>query len=98
MNTHLRHACFATLVAGIILAPVFGLKLVRAGAINIIQPEWGTLFTGMAIVFVSQLLRPLFARALSERRRQCKLPVIADTRRRDAMGARILVALAAPVF
>src|SRR5690625_704422 len=98
MNTHLRHACFATLVAGIILAPVFGLKLVRAGAINIIQPEWGTLFTGMAIVFVSQLLRPLFARALSKRRRQFKLPVISDTGRRNIIGALILIALVWPFF
>src|SRR5690625_3090296 len=98
MNTHLRHACFATLVAGIILAPVFGLKLERAGAISIIQPEWGTLFSGMAIVFISQLLRPVFKRFFAKRRRQFKLPVISNTGRRNIIGILILFALVWPFF
>ena len=98
MIAHLRHACFATLVAGIILAPVFGLKLERAGAISIIQPEWGTLFSGMAIVFISQLLRPVFKRFFAKRRRQFKLPVISNTGRRNIIGILILFALVWPFF
>jgi len=60
-STHLRHAFVATVLAAIVLLPVFTLHLQRAGVRTVIAPEWRTLLWGCLAVFVVQLLRPLIA-------------------------------------
>lgn len=59
MTQNLKNAIIATLVAGILLTPIFGLGLVRQGVSMAIVPDWSIVLIGMAIVFVVQLLKPL---------------------------------------
>ena len=62
-STHLRRALVATVLAAIVVLPIFTLHLERAGARTTIVPEWSTLAWGCLAVFLVQLLRPLlFAR------------------------------------
>ena len=59
MTQNLKNAVIATLVAGILLTPIFGLGLVRQGISMAIVPDWSIVLIGMAIVFVVQLVKPL---------------------------------------
>ncbi|MGE4328985.1 high-affinity branched-chain amino acid ABC transporter permease LivM [Diaphorobacter sp.] len=60
-SSHLKNALIATVLAAIVVLPIFTLHLERAGTRTIIVPEWSTLLWGCLAVFVVQLLRPLVA-------------------------------------
>lgn len=53
----LKNALIATLLAAVVVLPIFTLHLERAGVRTIIVPEWRTLLWGCLAVFVVQLLR-----------------------------------------
>ncbi|MCI2808787.1 high-affinity branched-chain amino acid ABC transporter permease LivM [Eoetvoesiella caeni] len=55
----LKNALVAAILAGIIIAPIYGVQIVRAGAGTALQPDWPMILGGMALVFLFQLFRPL---------------------------------------
>ena len=62
MLAQLPRALIAAVFAFVILAPIFGLKLVRQGMHSTLQPHWNIVLWGCAAVFVVQLLHPWLAR------------------------------------
>jgi len=56
-----KNAFFATLLAAIVLLPIFTLHLERAGVRTHIVMQWQPLAWGCLAVFIVQLLRPLLA-------------------------------------
>ncbi|WP_394059784.1 high-affinity branched-chain amino acid ABC transporter permease LivM [Alcaligenes sp. WGS1538] len=58
MANRFSNAFIAAILAGIIVAPVFGLQIVRAGMNTHIETDWNMTLLGMGIVFVAQLIRP----------------------------------------
>ncbi len=54
MIKQIRPAFFAALLAGIIIAPIFGFQILRVGMDTTLQPDWPIILWGMAIVFVFQ--------------------------------------------
>ncbi|XOT94208.1 high-affinity branched-chain amino acid ABC transporter permease LivM [Alcaligenes pakistanensis] len=58
MMNRFSNAFVAAVLAGIIVAPVFGLQIVRAGMSTHLESDWKIILIGMALVFVVQLIRP----------------------------------------
>ncbi len=58
MMNRFSNAFVAAILAGIIVAPVFGLQIVRAGMSTHLESDWKIILIGMALVFVVQLIRP----------------------------------------
>ena len=58
MANRFSNAFIAAILAGIIVAPVFGLQIVRAGMNTHIETDWNMILLVMGIVFVAQLIRP----------------------------------------
>ncbi|NYT36788.1 high-affinity branched-chain amino acid ABC transporter permease LivM [Allopusillimonas soli] len=99
MTSHLKHAFIAAIMAGIIIAPIFGLQIARAGAQTYLKPEWQIVLLGMAIVFVFQAaLRPMLARLLKRRKTVKALPALPDSVRRGLIVVLIAIAVIWPVF
>lgn len=99
MANSLKNAMIAAIMAGIIIAPIFGLQILRQGADTYLQPDWNMIFGGMAIVFVGHLVRPLFKRMVAKRRGPLfTLPALSDRGRRNAVFLLIMIALAWPFF
>jgi len=61
-----KNAFFATLLAAIVLLPIFTLHLERAGVRTNIVTQWQPLAWGCLAVFIVQLLRPLLATQWAE--------------------------------
>lgn len=63
---NLGHALMATVLTAIVVTPIFGLHLERAGVRTHIVPQWHMVGWACLIVFVVQLLHPwIFGRATS---------------------------------
>ncbi|GAA4003011.1 high-affinity branched-chain amino acid ABC transporter permease LivM [Comamonas faecalis] len=56
-----KGALIATVLAAIVVLPIFTLHLQRAGVRTIIVPEWRTLVFGCLAVFAVQMLRPFLS-------------------------------------
>ncbi len=67
----IRHALMATVLTALVVIPIFGLHLERAGVRTIIQPQWSFVLWACALVFVAQLLRPWLARTGRRFNRVC---------------------------
>ncbi|MER1968210.1 high-affinity branched-chain amino acid ABC transporter permease LivM [Castellaniella sp. GW247-6E4] len=98
MFQNLKNAVIAAIMAGVIIAPVFGLQILRRGQETYLQPEWDYILGGMAIIFVIQLLRPLFIRRKSGDAPRWRLPAISDKGRQRAVLVLVLFALVWPFF
>ncbi|TEA72292.1 high-affinity branched-chain amino acid ABC transporter permease LivM [Allopusillimonas ginsengisoli] len=99
MVKNFKNAFFAAIMAGIIIAPIFGVNIVRAGMQSTLQPEWRTLFSGMGIVFVFQwLIRPALAKFFGRKITRRALPVMSETVRRGLIVLMIAIALIWPMF
>ncbi|MCK9514909.1 MAG: high-affinity branched-chain amino acid ABC transporter permease LivM [Ottowia sp.] len=61
-------ALISALLTVVLMLPVFGLHLQRAGAITIVVPHWQPVFWAALLVFVVQMLRPQIARLQLGRR------------------------------
>ncbi len=63
MANRIFHACIAALLAGVIIAPIFGLQILRVGIKTELQPDWQMIAIGMGLVFVVQMIKPILHRA-----------------------------------
>lgn len=99
MGKNFSAALIAALMAGVIIAPIFGLQIVRQGMQTHLKPEWTMVFVGMGIVFVVQFLRPwLKKRFAGEVKKLPSLPVLSDRARGRFILFLVLVALVWPFF
>ncbi len=98
MGINIKNAFFAAVLAGVIIAPIFGLQIVRSGMQTHLEPEWDMIWSGMAIVFVFQMLRPPLARLFKRKGKKRELPVLTDRMRRVIIYIMIAVALIWPFF
>ncbi|MEI2414603.1 high-affinity branched-chain amino acid ABC transporter permease LivM [Orrella sp. JC864] len=65
MANTVKNAFIAAVLTGVLVAPIFGLQLLRVGAMTELQPRWDMIGLACAVVFVFQLVRPWLARGLS---------------------------------
>src|SRR5690554_661627 len=98
MGSVIKNAFFAAIMAGIIIAPVFGFQIVRAGMSSTIEPEWNVILIGMAVVFLFQLVRPTIGRYLFGRSKSVTLPTLSDSVRRGLIFVLVAIALVWPFF
>src|SRR5690606_25381769 len=100
MGRSFTNAVIAALMAGIIIAPVFGFKLVREGAQTVIEADWGIMALGMGIVFMFHLVRPQLAKLFGKKGggRSWSMPVLSEPARRGTIFLLIALALLWPFF
>ncbi|NYT77401.1 high-affinity branched-chain amino acid ABC transporter permease LivM [Alcaligenaceae bacterium] len=99
MGSHIKNALFAAVMAGVIIAPIFGVQIVRVGMETALETEWGYVLWGMAIVFVFQLLvRPALGRLLGGTKTRRQLPAMSEPVRRGLIFLLIAIALIWPFF
>jgi branched-chain amino acid transport system permease protein len=99
MGKNFSAALIAALMAGVIIAPIFGLQIVRQGMQTHLKPEWTMVFVGMGIVFVVQFLRPwLKKRFAGKVKKLPSLPVLSDKARGRFILFLVFVALVWPFF
>src|SRR5690606_14925172 len=99
MVSHIKNALIAAVMAGVIIAPVYGLQIVRSGMQTHLEPEWDMVLMGMAIVFVFQaFVRPAFVKVMGRGERKFSMPVLNDTSRRAMIFLLIAIALISPFF
>ncbi|SHH82821.1 high-affinity branched-chain amino acid ABC transporter permease LivM [Pollutimonas bauzanensis] len=99
MGNNVKNALIAAFMAGVIIAPVFGLQIVRQGMQTHLEPEWDVIAAGVAIVFVFQLLvRPFFARLFAKKAVKRALPVLSDSARRGMILLLVAIAVIFPFF
>jgi len=98
LGKQIRQAGFAAILAGVLIAPIFGLQILRLGMQTEIQTNWAAILIGMALVFVFQLLRPGLARALKGRSQLIHLPPLSAAFKRAALLVLIACAIVWPFF
>lgn len=99
MMQNLKNSLIAALMAGVIIAPVYGLQILRRGQETYLQPEWEMIIGGMLLVFAVQMLRPLLKmRKAGSGTSRFSLPVITDKTRHTAILVLVLFALVWPFF
>jgi len=102
MGKHLKSALFAAVIAGVLIAPVFGFQILRTGLDISIRTDWTMIFAGMGIVFVFQCLRPMLfpvlGRALAGRIKSVRVPPLSATLKRATTLALVAAAAIWPFF
>lgn len=98
MANQIRPAFFAALLAGIIIAPIFGFQILRVGMDTTLQPDWPTIFWGMGIVFVFQLIRPQLLGMMAKRQQMISLPTVKPKARQGLILLLVAIALVWPFF
>ena len=100
MKSSLTNAVIAAIMAGIIIAPVFGLQITRQGAQTVLEPNWFIVGAGMALVFLGQLLKPAVTALFKKRSSGVtrSMPVVSDSARRGLIFLLIAIALVWPFF
>lgn len=93
-----RHAFIASVLTALVVLPIFGLHLERAGIRTIIVPQWDMVLWACAIVFVGQMLRPWVMRLVPPRRRGFELPSLSARHRNVLMFAVLMLAVTWPFF
>ena len=94
---NLRDALIATVMTAVVVTPIFGLHLERAGTRTIINPDWTSVAWACALVFIVQLLKPLIAARLPK----VSLPKLPQTRpshRNGLILAALMIAVSWPFF
>ena len=95
---NLGHALMATVLTAIVVTPIFGLHLERAGARTHIVPRWDMVGWACLIVFVVQLLHPwIFGRA-TRRLPRLALPALSARQNTVLLTLVLLVAVTWPFF
>ena len=97
LRARLGPAIFAALLTVVVVTPIFGLRLERAGTRTVLVPQWHYVIWGCAIVFVWQLLRPAVATATRGIRLPA-LPALSDRLRPLALLAVLAIAFIWPFF
>ncbi|WP_269902025.1 high-affinity branched-chain amino acid ABC transporter permease LivM [Paenalcaligenes faecalis] len=98
MAKQIQHAIFAAIIAGVIIAPIFGFQILRVGMQTTLKPDWPMIFWGMGIVFVFQLIRPKVLALLSKRQQTISLPTFNSKTRQGLMLLLVAAALVWPFF
>src|SRR3546814_11937393 len=98
LKSNLSNALIAALMAGVIVAPIFGLQIVTKGMHTHLKPEWNMIIAGMVIVFVFQLMRPWIKSRMGRRVALPSLPSLTDAGRHKAIIFLILISLVWPFF
>ncbi len=101
MNQNLKNAAIASLLAGVIIAPVYGLQILRKGQETYLQPDWKMILGGMLAVFVIQLANAWLRQRRAGRTAapsRFRIPAITDTFRHRAILVLVLFALVWPFF
>ena len=94
---NLAHALTATVLTAIVVTPIFGLHLERAGVRTVIAQNWGNVAWACLLVFIAQMLRPLIAGS-GVRLPWPKLPAIPARQRGVWIAAALLLAVIWPFF
>src|SRR5260370_540568 len=94
---NLRDALIATVMTAVVVTPIFGLHLERAGTRTIINPDWTVVAWACALVFLVQLLRPLIA-AKMPKVSLPSLPHARPSHRNGLILAALLIAVSWPFF
>jgi branched-chain amino acid transport system permease protein len=95
---NLGHALMATVLTAIVVTPIFGLHLERAGVRTHIVPRWDMVGWACLIVFVVQLLHPwIFGRA-TRRLPRLALPALSARQNTVLLTLVLLVAVTWPFF
>jgi branched-chain amino acid transport system permease protein len=97
-KSNLSNALIASVMAGVLIAPVFGLRIVTHGMQADLQPQWHMIIIGMAIVFAAQLMRPAIRSSVGSRMRMPSLPTITESVRHKGIVLLVLIALVWPFF
>jgi len=94
---NLAHALTATVLTAVVVTPIFGLHLERAGVRTVIAQNWGNVAWACLLVFIVQMLRPMVTgRGL--RLPWPKLPAIPARQRGVWITAALLLAVIWPFF
>ncbi|MFC4298583.1 MAG: high-affinity branched-chain amino acid ABC transporter permease LivM [Castellaniella sp.] len=101
MNQYLKNAAIASLLAGVIIAPVYGLQILRRGQETYLQPDWKMILGGMLAVFVFHILNAVWRQHRAGKvaaPSRFRIPAITDTFRHRAILVLVLFALVWPFF
>src|SRR3546814_16944713 len=93
LKSNLSNALIADLMAGVIVAPIFGLQIVTKGMHTHLKTEWNMIIAGMVIVFVFQLMRPWIKSRMGRRVALPSLPFLTDAGRHQASIFLILISM-----
>ncbi|MDS1141592.1 high-affinity branched-chain amino acid ABC transporter permease LivM [Pusillimonas sp. SM2304] len=96
MGNNIKNALIAAFMAGVIIAPIFGLQIVRSGMQTHLEPDWTMILSGMAIVFVFQVIRPAFRKVFKTSGKKRALPVLSEPARRGLIFLLVAIALVWP--
>lgn len=97
MRQTLRHALIATVLTALVVLPIFGLHLERAGIRTVIAAQWNMVLWACAIVFTGQMLRPWLAR-LVPRGPSFAIPTLSSRQRTSLMTVVLMLAVSWPFF
>ena len=97
MRQTFRHALIATVLTALVVLPIFGLHLERAGIRTVIVPQWNMVLWACAIVFAGQMLRPWLVR-LVPHGPSFELPVLSSRQRTSLMTVVLMLAVSWPFF
>lgn len=100
MSRTLSHAIVASILAGIIVAPIFGFQIIRVGATTQLQPDWPMIFIGMGLVFIVQLFKPYLVRVFKRtaHTRPLAMPSLSAPVRKVLLFVLLALALIWPFF
>ncbi len=98
MAKQIQNAFFAAILAGVIIAPIFGFQILRVGAETTLKSDWPMIYWGMALVFVFQLARPNLLKLLARRNLTVRLPMLSNKTRQGGLVLIIALALVWPFF
>ncbi|MGE8319399.1 MAG: DUF3382 domain-containing protein, partial [Comamonas sp.] len=94
MKTRIKDSIIAAILAGLVVLPIFGLQLQRRGGRNFLEPHWNYVIGAIVIVFLFQLVKPLFASRL----KQGWLPALPQVQPGGQRALMLLVLLAAVIW
>ncbi|TAL76537.1 MAG: high-affinity branched-chain amino acid ABC transporter permease LivM [Burkholderiaceae bacterium] len=99
---HLKRASIAAVLAAIIIAPIYGLQIVRVNVQTQIKPDWFMIVGGALVVFIFQLTRPFINRMLggwaTHCTASCSRLALPHAIRRHSIWIIVLAAVALPFF
>ncbi|WP_417277105.1 high-affinity branched-chain amino acid ABC transporter permease LivM [Castellaniella sp.] len=98
MMHNLKNSFIAALMAGVIIAPVYGLQILRKGQETYLQPDWKMIIGGMLAVFIFQMVRPLLSHRKKTGKFKFQIPAITDGMRHKAIIVLVLFAIVWPFF
>ena len=94
---NLGPALMAAVITALVVTPIFGLQLQRAGSQMSLAPHWNYVIWSSLIVFVVQLLKPAI-KSVNKRLTLPRLPSVSPKLRNPLLFAVLLMAITWPFF